>query len=573
MKVLPSLVILACYLLSYQLLAAAPDSKPAQVFVNPILPGGYPDPSICRDGEDFYIVNSTFEYFPGLPIHHSKDLVNWELIGYGLHRASQVSSEVNLIDVQSDGGIHAPTLRCRDGKFYIITTNVYVPPGSKDTQFVNFVITADNPRGPWSEPKVLEGAPGIDPDIFFDDDGRVWYVGTRSPENPNFAGEGEIWLQEIDTQTWSLIGKRHALWRGACGGIWVEGPHMYKQDGKYYLMVAEGGTSFNHAVMIAVSDEITGPFISNERNPIMTTRHLSYRNWVHSTGHADMVQLQDGRWYMVLLGIRSEEGTASNMGRETHLVPMDWEREPFWWKEEKHLWPVVAPQTGRVERHTPVPFEGTVQRRSLAFKDNFDASALALNWNFRRLPKDNTYSLKTRPGYLRLFTNENVIHERASASLMGFRQTATEFDYTASMTFTPSNNNSEAGIILFQKDNNYISFTAKPYGDKWQLTAKHSEVGDNEQHIIGVHVLNQMFIPPPKGPIYFRFLSQDGRYRLAYSTDNGNTYHPFASAPSDGVISRKYTGAYLGVYATGNGVETGDYADFDWVSYQGFEKQ
>ena len=189
----------------------------AGTFTNPILPGAYPDPSICHDGEAWYLVNSTFEYFPGLPVHRSEDLVNWERVGHGLHRESQVSGAVNLLDVQSDGGIHAPTIRCRNGTYYIITTNVYLPPepGSQ-AQMVNFVITAEDPAGPWSEPHVIEGASGIDPDLFFDDDGRVWYVGTHVPENPNFPGEGEIWLQELDPLNWSLKGDRHLLWRGAC---------------------------------------------------------------------------------------------------------------------------------------------------------------------------------------------------------------------------------------------------------------------------------------------------------------------------------------------------------------------
>lgn len=142
-------------------------------FRNPILPGAYPDPSICRVGEDFYMVNSSFEYFPGLPVHKSKDLVNWEFIGYGLHRKEQVINKVNLRDVQSDGGIHAPTIRYNKGVFYIITTNVYYDESNRETQFVNFIITAKNAEGPWSDPIILEGAPGIDPDIFFDDDGRV----------------------------------------------------------------------------------------------------------------------------------------------------------------------------------------------------------------------------------------------------------------------------------------------------------------------------------------------------------------------------------------------------------------
>ncbi|MGB5354972.1 MAG: glycoside hydrolase family 43 protein, partial [Woeseia sp.] len=216
----------------------------AGTFTNPILRGGFPDPSICRVGQDFYLVNSSFEYFPGLPVHHSRDLVNWTLIGYGLHREEQASGAVNLLDVQSNGGIHAPTLRCRDGRFYIVTTNVYQPPGAS-AQMVNFVITAKHPAGPWSLPTVIAGAPGIDPDLFFDDDGRVWYVGTHQPDSPNFEGEGEIWLQELDPDSWQLRGPRHFLWRGACGGVWAEGPHLYRRDGRYYLLVAEGGTSLN----------------------------------------------------------------------------------------------------------------------------------------------------------------------------------------------------------------------------------------------------------------------------------------------------------------------------------------
>ena len=253
-------------------------------FTNPILAGGYPDPSICRVGSDYYIVNSSFEYFPGLPIHHSKDLVNWQLVGHGLHQEEQANKGVNLLDVQSNGGIHAPTLRCEDGLFYIITTNVYQPAEKRlPTEMVNFIITAENVEGPWSEPHIIEGAPGIDPDLFFDDDGRVWYVGTHSPEEPNFPGEGEIWLHELDLKKWALKGQRHFLWRGALkNAIWAEGPHLYKRDGRYYLMVAEGGTSFDHAVTIAISDQITGPYIGNSRNPILTSRHLSYDNWVHS---------------------------------------------------------------------------------------------------------------------------------------------------------------------------------------------------------------------------------------------------------------------------------------------------
>ena len=177
----------------------APSAAEA-TFTNPILPGGYPDPSICRVQDDFYVVNSTFEYFPALPIHHSRDLVNWELIGHAIDREEQAGGRVNLVDVQSDGGIHAPSLRCRDNQFYVITTNVYQPAEhGLPTEMANFVLTADNPSGPWSMPHVIEGAPGIDPDLFFDDDGTVWYLGNHAPADAAYPGEGEIWLQQLDT--------------------------------------------------------------------------------------------------------------------------------------------------------------------------------------------------------------------------------------------------------------------------------------------------------------------------------------------------------------------------------------
>ncbi len=237
-------------------------------------------------------------------------------------------------------------------------------------------------------------------------------------------------------------------------------------------MVAEGGTSYNHAVMIAVSDALTGPYVSNERNPIFTTRHLSYDNWVHSTGHADLIELDDGRWYMVALGIRGDEDRGSNMGRETHLVPVQWEKEPFWWKEVKYEWPVVAPQTGKIERINTVPFKGTSQKRNTAFGDNFDGEKLNLPWNFRRVPNKNIYSLIEKNGFLRLYTNQNVIKERGRANLMGFRQTESDFEYQAKMNFKPKSNNSEAGISLFQKDNNYFSFTVLKENKKNVLTLR-----------------------------------------------------------------------------------------------------
>ena len=530
-----------------------------EVFKNPILAGGYPDPSICKVGDTFYLVNSSFEYFPGLPIHKSTDLINWELIGHGLHRESQASSTVNLVDVQSNGGIHAPTIRYNKGVYYIISTNVYYDAKKNKADMVNFIITANNPAGPWSDPIHIEGAPGIDPDLFFDDNGRVWYVGNQAPENPSFDGEGEIWLQELDLNEYNLIGERHLLWRGACGGVWAEGPHMYKKDGKYYLIIAEGGTSFNHAVMVAMSEKIEGPYISNPRNPILTSRHLSYDNWVNSTGHGDIVELDDGRYYMVILGIRNEINRGSNMGRETFIVPLSWEREPFEWKENKDLWPVVSPISGKVEKENEVIFTNSTQINSYNFRDDFNSKTLGLKWNFRRLPLENIYSLDKREGFLRIFSNQNIIKERHRAALMGFKQNQTNFEYFTSMNFNPENNKSEAGISIFQKDDNYLNFTVVKKDGNFFIKVN----AYNNNKLI---LKDEQLISDYKGKIKLKILSEEGEYKLFYST-RGFRYRLFDKLKNDILLSKGYTGAHIGLYITSNGEDSNDYVDFDYVEY------
>ena len=530
-----------------------------EVFKNPILAGGYPDPSICKVGDTFYLVNSSFEYFPGLPIHKSTDLINWELIGHGLHRESQASSTVNLVDVQSNGGIHAPTIRYNKGVYYIISTNVYYDAEKKKADMVNFIITANNPAGPWSDPIHIEGAPGIDPDLFFDDNGKVWYVGNQMPENPSFDGEGEIWLQQLDLSEFSLIGERHLLWRGACGGVWAEGPHMYKKDGKYYLIIAEGGTSFNHAVMAAMSENIEGPYISNPRNPILTSRHLSYDNWVNSTGHGDIVELDDGRYYMVILGIRNEINRGSNMGRETFIAPLSWEREPFEWKENKDLWPVVSPISGKVEKENDVIFTNSKQINSYNFRDDFNSKTLGLKWNFRRLPLENIYSLDKREGFLRIFSNLNIIKERHRAALMGFKQNQTNFEYFTSMNFNPENNKSEAGISIFQKDDNYLNFTVVKKDGNFFIKVN----AYNNNKLI---LKDEQLIPDYKGKIKLKISSEEGEYKLFYST-RGFRYRLFDKLKNDILLSKGYTGAHIGLYITSNGEDSNDYVDFDYVDY------
>ena len=512
----------------------------ASTFKNPILKGGYPDPSICENNGNYYLVNSSFEYFPGLPLHRSKDLVNWELVGYALDRGSQVSSKVNLIDVQSNGGIHAPSIRCHGDKFYIISTNVYYDQTTDETEFVNFLLVADNFEGPWSDPIVIENAAGIDPDIIFDDDGRVWYLGNRMPKNPSFVGEGEIWIQELDPNSFQLIGESKPLWRGACNGVWAEGPHIYKNFGKYYLLIAEGGTSFNHSIMISVSDNIDGPYISNPRNPILTSRHLSYDYWVNSVGHGDLFRLPNGEWYITALGIRNHIDRTTNMGRETFLLPVIWEQEPFEWKQEKIYWPVISPSTGKTEKEYPLPYQDTKQLEQSVFVDTFDKDKLSLAWNFRRYPQKKIFSLNKRTGFLRLYSTKEINNDRTNFSFLGVKQSESNFELTAELHI--SDINLESGLSLIQKDDNYINFLLKQDSKQSYLKVEVKE--RNKQSWI-----NEKEITINTDKIILKIIADSSDYNFIYSTDNGTTFKPFLRTSANLILSKNsYTGAHLGIY-------------------------
>ena len=332
---------------------------------NPLLKGFYPDPSICRVGEDFYMVTSSFSYFPGVPVFHSRDLCSWEQIGHVLDRPEQLPLNGKAIS----GGIFAPTIRYHEGTFYMITTNI--------DHGGNFIVTAENPAGPWSNPHWIEHAPGIDPSLFWDEDGRAYMSGTAGFG----AGEAPIWICEIDLQEFKLIGERKHVWGGALiGASAPEAPHIYKKDGWYYLLIAEGGTEHFHAVTIARSREIYGPYEGNPGNPIMTHRHLGEQYPICNTGHADFVELADGSWYAVMLASRIYGGYHKNLGRETFIAPMIWEQD----------WPIISPGSGRIEWTYPAPklTAGEVVPQADVTKDEFDSSDLPFYWNSLGTPTE-----------------------------------------------------------------------------------------------------------------------------------------------------------------------------------------
>ena len=293
--------------------AAVADAPPITSYRNPVLPGFYPDPSVVRVGEWFYLVNSSFEFFPGVPIHRSRDLVHWEPIGHVLTRDSQLP----LATAYPSGGIFAPTIRYHAGTYYMVTTNV--------THRGNFFVTAKDPAGPWSEPIWINMPGGIDPSLFFDDDGKVYLTSTGSAPG--------IHMAQIDVATGKLLtSPPKIVWKGT-GGRYPEGPHLYKIGGRYYLMISEGGTEYGHMVTIARAGSPWGPFEACPRNPILTHRDTPLSQPIQATGHPDLFEDGKGNWWMVFLAIRPQGNYYwHHLGRETFLAPVRWDAQG---------WPVI----------------------------------------------------------------------------------------------------------------------------------------------------------------------------------------------------------------------------------------
>ena len=528
-------------------------------FRNPILPGFYPDPSICRVGDDYYLVNSTFEYFPGLPIFHSRDLVHWRQLGHVLDRPSQLP----LDGVYASGGLYAPTIRYAGGTFYVINTLV-----GGTTKKGNFIVTATDPAGPWSEPYWLENAPGIDPSLFFDDDGRAWYVGNRIPSQSQFEGHREIWLQELDLQSMCLVGDVHVLWDGALkGGVHAEAPHVYKKDGMYYLMIAEGGTSHDHAVTIARSAKITGLYEGNRRNPIMTHRHLGLDYPIVGTGHADLVETQFGEWWMVLLAMRPYGGYFYNLGRETFLVPVRWEEG----------WPVVAAGSGRVESVGQAPNLPEHRWPSLPVCDHFETQTLALHWNFLRTPREDFWSLSTRPGYLRLQLRPERLTDQANPSFVGRRQQHMRFAARAALEFKPQHDHECAGLVLLQNNEFHFRFIITGGAATTVRLVKRS-TPEPSLGLLPIQTGTDVTLVerPIEGDRFYFKVEADGQAYNFYIATKPEAWEPVAEGVDGRILSTPFAGgfvgAYIGMYASSNGQPSDNMADFDWFEYVGLDE-
>ena len=513
-------------------------------FRNPILPGFYPDPSICRVNEDYYLITSTFEYFPGIPIFHSKDLVHWNQIGHVLDRPTQLE----LDSIRPSGGVYAPTIRYHKGTYYVINTLV----GKKG----NFIVTATNPAGPWSEPHWIADAPGIDPSLFFDDDGKAYYTGNiRLDTIPRDSKYRSIWLREIDLTSMKLVGERSIILNeGALHEASnAEAPHLYKVNGLYFLMIAEGGTGDNHAVTIFRSKDLRGPYEGNKKNPILTHRHLGSEYPIACTGHADIVETQNGEWWMVMLGVRPYGGFHYNLGRETFLASVVWQDG----------WPVVNPGYGKVLEETAVPNFPVWSIPSTPACDNFDQAHLGFVWNFIRTPREQFYNLNERPGYLRLKLRPQMLAKWENPSFVGRRQQHINFSASTAMEFVPKNEHESAGLVLLQNPDFHfrVEYLRSGKENVVRLTKRH---GGKEETLAE--------IPQANKRIYMKVeaIGQDYNFYVASAAGDWKVLREHVDGRT---LSRTnaggFVGTYIGLYASGNGATSKNVADFDWFEYKG----
>jgi len=527
----------------------------AQKFINPILSGFYPDPSICRVEDDFYLVNSTFAYFPGIPVFHSNDLVHWKQIGSAIDRPGQLCYEGHKISQ----GLFAPTIRYNRGIFYILCTLINT--GG------NFIITAKNPQGPWSDPVWLEGADGIDPSIFFDDNGQVWYCGTHpAPEGEKYSGNYEIYIQEINPSLLTagknpLTGKSTGIWRGALRDvIWPEGPHIYKINGLYYLLHAEGGTGTDHAVCVARAKKIEGPWEGKKSNPILTHRHLGKKAEIINVGHADIVDDPEGNWWMVLLASRPFYGVCP-LGRETFLVPVIWEND----------WPCVDSNSGLVENAFPMPHINSSKKDpEWSYESSCDhfTEKLPFHWLTLRMPekKENiAFSLTSRPGALRLFTKAASMRDTKHPAFTGRRIRHKNWIFSSFFEFTPKTENESSGIILLQSEDYQYRFEICVISGKLSLRLVRA-AGKSDEIIAQEECdknLTKMVLAARCEEMALSFFYGKDQYSLACFSD-----HLDARILST-EIAGGFVGAMAGVFASGNGKSTDNHSDVIWAEYKG----
>ena len=504
-------------------------------FSNPVLAGSHPDPSICRVGEDYYLVTSSFAYFPGLPVLHSRDLVNWRPVGHVVDRPSQVS--LSGLDVSD--GLWAATIRHHEGTFYVVVALARGRQGS-----TTYLFTTTDPAGPWSEPVVLD-AEGIDPSLFFDDDGRCWFTACRDAAEPAVTGPGELWMRELDLETLALTGPTYALWYGAMRGAWVEAPHLYKRDGVYWLIAAEGGTEHHHAVTAARADTVTGPYSTDPRSPLLTHRHRGAAEPIHNVGHVDLVDTPAGETWAVALAIRPIDGTHT-LGREVFLVPVEWTPRG----------PVFAPETGRVRLTERLP-AGTEasQRQDTPVRYDFKDPSLGPDWTSLRGPVDDLVSPRSDGDGVTIRLSPEPLTSTGTPVFVARRQQHVRLHAGTRIRFAASSPAQQAGLVVFQNHRQHatLSLTADTSGaPQVVLTAVEAGVATR----LGA-------VPVADGEVVLSLDSDEAGYTFHVEDGTRSTLGSIERSFFSTERAGGFVGVHLGLYGTGDSGE----AQVRWFEY------
>lgn len=508
-------------------------------YTNPILPGFYPDPSIVRAGECFYLICSTFEYFPGVPVFCSRNLVDWEQIGHVLDRKEQL----DLTGRRSSDGIYAPTLRYHEGVFYMITTDV--------RGIGNFYVTATDPAGPWSNPIPVPYG-GIDPSLFFDDDGKVYVTAQQGADYDSHAIQ-----YEIDIATGAALSEPRVIWHGD-GGPWTEGPHLYKINGVYYMMSASGGTAKEHREIIGRGDNPYGPFELCPE-PILTHRHLDHP--IQYLGHADLTEDANGDWWAVFLGVRLTSSGYAVRGRETFLAPVIW----------KDGWPQIDNNDGSVKLIMNVdrlPGPPPKPRRT-GGRDDFDSTRPDDAWAFLRNPEEGSWSLDERPGHLSLYGRRSGLSETGDTLFVGRRQSYENETFVTRLSFDPETVGDEAGLCARRDEQGHFEIGLKRTEEGLAVRAQTTVRGTSE-------ITGQQ--PVSGGEIWLKIEARTADYALSFSLDGISwtvlgTGPAKALSPEDFVDKMCFTGVIVGLYATGNGHCSQQPARFDWFEWERSEEE
>jgi alpha-N-arabinofuranosidase len=413
---------------------------------NPILAGFYPDPAVTQVGNAYYLVNSTFSWFPGIPVFRSTDLVNWEQVGNAIDRPG-------MLDFDGLGlfrGVFAPTITHHEGVFYI--ANTCVDCGG------NVIITASDPAGPWSDPVFIPQVGGIDPSVFFDVDGKMYLMNNdMPPEGARYEGHRAIWIREIDPKTFQPVAEPSVIINGGVrpeeNPIWIEGPHIYRIGEWYYFSCAEGGTSLEHSQVILRSKSVLGPYEAYADNPILTQRDLpdDRANPVTALGHADLVQDAKGDWWAVFLGIRPYEVWHHNTGRETFLAPVTW----------RDGWPVIL-ERGKVlgfsvprPAGVPMPADTKPMSGNFTVEYGFDGGEIGPEWITPRVPKEVWYRIAD--GQLVITGRPVALSDAGQPSLLARRLQHHHSETETEIVFAPGAQGDEAGLVAYHDDFNYLA--------------------------------------------------------------------------------------------------------------------